>query len=91
MIAGINVWRACCGLLLAVLVGCTTPEQKMPAAFQALTDEALALQRCMTEHGYTSEACAEQRKAYESDVAAFKAQYTNERPSPPAVRPLVGQ
>lgn len=91
MIAGIIVRRALCGLLLAALAGCTTPEQKMPAAFRALTDEALELQRCMSEHGYTSEACAERRKVYDSDVAAFKAQYTNERPSPPAVRPLVSQ
>jgi hypothetical protein len=38
--------------------------------------EAMDWQRCQNANGYSSEKCASQRKAYESDLAAFKAKYS---------------
>jgi hypothetical protein len=69
--------RACAFLMIGALVGCASPtkEQQMLKAEEALVDEAMALQRCMSTSGYSSERCAAQQKSYDSHVAAFKENY----------------
>ena len=66
------------GLLMTVLVGCSSPTEveKMQEAQHALLTDAMDLQRCESANGYWSEKCTGQRKAYESDLAAFKATYS---------------
>jgi hypothetical protein len=64
-------------LLLVVLVGCSspTPQEKMQDAQHDLVSEAMDVQRCESANGYASEKCASQRKAYEDDLARFRATY----------------
>jgi hypothetical protein len=68
---------ATCAALVAGLIGCGsgTKQEQMQGAQDALIKEAMALQRCETINGYSSERCADQRAAYESDLAAFRAKY----------------
>ncbi len=65
--------------LMFALVRCGTPskEEQMTAAQAALVDKAMALERCFSANGYSAEQCAGQRKAYDSDLAAFRAKYRN--------------
>ena len=66
------------GIVLAIgLAGCHTPlkEEQMQAAQDALLKEAMALQQCEQEAGYSSQQCAAQRTAYENHLAAFKGSY----------------
>jgi hypothetical protein len=69
--------RACAFLMIGVLVGCASPtkQQQMLKAEEAIVDEAMALQRCMSTNGYSSERCAAQQKTYDSHVASFKKDY----------------
>jgi hypothetical protein len=68
---------ATCAVLVAGLIRCgsATKQEQMQGAQDALIKEAIALQRCETSNGYSSERCAGQRAAYESDLAAFRAKY----------------
>jgi hypothetical protein len=66
-----------CALLIAALVGCGTPtkEEEMQTGQAALVDEATELQHCFNTNGYASDKCADQRKAYEGDLAKFRSTY----------------
>jgi hypothetical protein len=68
---------AACAVLIAALVGCgsSSRQEEMQASQASLTHEAMDLQRCFNANGYSSQQCADQRKTYESDLAAFKAEY----------------
>jgi hypothetical protein len=65
------------GLLMVVLVGCSSPtmQEKMQDAQHDLLSEAMDVQRCESANGYSSEKCASQRKAYEDDLSRFRATY----------------
>jgi len=47
----------------------------MQAAQNNLISDAVALQRCETNNGYSFDQCADQRTAYDLDLAAFRAKY----------------
>ena len=65
------------GLLVVALAGCSSPttQQKMQDAQQNLVSEAMDVQHCESSSGYAFEKCASQRKAYEADLATFRATY----------------
>ena len=65
------------GALIAGLSGCHSPtkQEQMQAAQNDLVKEAMALQRCEAESGYTSQRCASERSTYDHDLAAFRAKY----------------
>jgi hypothetical protein len=65
------------GLVIAGMTGCHSPtkQEQMQAAQNDLVSEAMALQRCEADNGYSSERCAGQRATYDRDVAAFRAKY----------------
>jgi hypothetical protein len=70
--------RACaCIVLVAALVDCggRTKEEEMKAAQQDLVDEAMALQRCYGENGYSDDQCASRCKSYDSHLAGFRTKY----------------
>ena len=77
--AGSSGHAGICVLLLSALVGCGSPskQEEMMAAQHALVDEAMALQRCYSDNGYSPEKCDSRRNAYESNLAAFRAKYGN--------------
>jgi hypothetical protein len=78
-IVGLAGRAGICVLLISALVGCGSPtkQEEMTAAQHALVDEATALQRCYIDNGYSVEQCGSRRKAYESNLAAFRAKYGN--------------
>ena len=63
--------------IFANVVACHSPtkQEQMQAAQDDLIKEAVALQRCEASNGYSSQQCAEQRAAYNQDIAAFRAKY----------------
>jgi len=71
------LWAACGALIVAVVVGChsATPVEQMGAAQNDLYGEAMALSQCESTNGYSSKRCADQRAAYDRDLAAFKSKY----------------
>jgi hypothetical protein len=66
-----------CAAMIAGLFGChsPTPQEQMQAAQSNLTSEAMALQQCEADNGYTSEKCAGERGTYDHDLAAFRTKY----------------
>ena len=68
---------AVCVALAIGAAGChgPTPQEQMQAAQNALISEAMAVQQCEAAHGYRSDRCADQRAAYDRELAAFRAKY----------------
>ena len=66
-----------CGLLISGVVGChsATKQEQMQAAQNDLLKEAMALQQCELGSGFASDRCADQRAAYNRDLAAFRTKY----------------
>ena len=68
------------GAMVAGLVGChgqaKTSQDELQAAQSALMGELMTLQQCELQNGLSSGQCADERAAYERDLAAFQAKYT---------------
>ena len=66
-----------CANEVVVLVGCSSPttQGKMQEAQHDLISEAMDYQHCQSANGYAFEKCDSQRKAYEGDLAKFRATY----------------
>ena len=79
-IPGVVLCRAAiCVVLTAGVVAChgaaPTRQEQMQAAQDDLLKEAMAVQQCQLDSGFTAEKCLALRAAYDRDLAAFKAKY----------------